>query len=282
MKSRFLFSRLALLALVSPLVAQVDRPDREPPGPGGQPQGERGPRRGPEELVSRLPVVKALDANGDHTLTEDEIRNAAEKLAVLDKSKDGKLSGEEILPPPPEGREAPGGGEGRAPDGREGGTPRRGPGGPGFLMRIPVMSTLDRDADGEISAKELQEATASLQRLDKDQNGKIEMFEMIPERPPGRRGSGRGRGFGPADPNVKLQTPEEVEFRNGTASLPDRETFEKLSYQGEEVLIDTHLIGNQFVKFQIEEAASENPQLYFINTKTHRAHMRFMSAVGIQ
>ncbi|HJM64529.1 MAG TPA: PEP/pyruvate-binding domain-containing protein [Roseibacillus sp.] len=284
MKSALLPSCLALFSLVSPLVAQGDRPDRElprPPERGERQQGERGPR-GPEQFLSNLPVVKALDANGDRILSGEEIKDATRKLSALDTSKDGKLSGEEVLPPPPEDRDAPGEGEGRAPGGREGGAPPRGPGGTGFLMRLPVMSTLDRDADGEISAKELQEATASLQRLDKDQDGEIEMFEMIPERPPGRRGSRRGRGFGPADPNVKRQAPEEVEFRNGAASLPDRGTFEKLSYQGEEILIDTHLIGNQFVKFQIEEAASENPQLYFINTKTHRAHMRFMSAVGIQ
>lgn len=84
--------------LISPLVTQVDRPDREPPVPGEQPRGERALRRGPEELVSRLPVMKILDANGDHTLTGDEIRKAAEKLAVLDKSKDGKLSIKQARP----------------------------------------------------------------------------------------------------------------------------------------------------------------------------------------
>ena len=81
--------------------------------------------------------------------------------------------------------------------------------------------------------------------------------------------------------NVERKAPEEVGIEDGAATIPDRAAFETLSYQGEEVMIDTHLAGNEFVKFQIEGADGERPELYFINTKTHRAHMRFMSAVGI-
>ncbi|MDP6209091.1 MAG: hypothetical protein QGG01_12330, partial [Roseibacillus sp.] len=71
MKSALLPSCLALFSLVSPLVAQGDRPDRElprPPERGERQQGERGPR-GPEQFLSNLPVVKALDANGDRILS---------------------------------------------------------------------------------------------------------------------------------------------------------------------------------------------------------------------
>jgi hypothetical protein len=213
-----------------------------------------------------LPVVAALDLDKDGILSAQEMENATVVLSKLDQNADGKLSEEEIIPPRPDGRPA-----------------RRGPDGPpgGFIMTIPVMSALDQDANGEISGEELKKATESLKGLDKDGNGSVASNEMVPPRPPGgRRGPG-GRGFGPTDPNMKRQSPEEVKFENGTATLPDRATFEKLSYQGREVLIDTHLIGNQFVKFQIEGAGTEKPELYFINTKTHRAHMMFMSSVGI-
>ncbi|MEM7387274.1 MAG: PEP/pyruvate-binding domain-containing protein, partial [Verrucomicrobiota bacterium] len=72
-----------------------------------------------------------------------------------------------------------------------------------------------------------------------------------------------------------------IDFHDGTTIIPDRETFEELSYQGLEVLRDTHLEDLQFVKFQIEGADTDRPSVYFLNTKTHRAHFRFMEAVGI-
>jgi len=205
--------------------------------------------------------VIALDLDQDGILVAKEMEVATDALRKLDENRDGKLSGEEIIPPPPENR-----------------PPRRGP---GFMMMIPVMSTLDRDGDGEISGEELKKATNSLQRLDKNRDGKVETSEMVPLRPPGGRGRGPG-GRAPIDPNMKRQSPEEVKIENGTATIPDRATFQKLSYQGAEVLIDTHLAGNQFVKFQIEGASTGKPEIYFINTKTHRAHMMFMSTVGIQ
>lgn len=88
--------------------------------------------------------------------------------------------------------------------------------------------------------------------------------------------------FGDVATNSTRVLPEDLPFHDGAGSIPDRATFEKLSYQGSEVLIDTHLAGQQFVKFQIEDANLDQPLLYFINTKTHRAHMMFMRAAGIQ
>jgi hypothetical protein len=75
--------------------------------------------------------------------------------------------------------------------------------------------------------------------------------------------------------------PEQVAFEDGAATIPDRETFEKLSYQGIEVRIDTQLTGIEFVKFQIENTHTQNPQLYFMNTETHRSHGSFMNAAGL-
>ena len=52
----------------------------------------------PAGLCEALPVVVALDANGDGELSTDEIEKAEEALAKLDKNGDGKLSGDEVRP----------------------------------------------------------------------------------------------------------------------------------------------------------------------------------------
>ncbi len=281
MKLPPLLACLLLCCLSPALTARENPPNRGGNGPGDEPRGERGPRRGPEQFLRRLPVVQALDSDGDLIISEEELKDAPAKLKTLDKNKDQILEGDEILPPPPEGRE-PQGGEGRGPG--IGG----GPGAEGFLMRLPLMSALDQNRDGKISPEEQEGAPGALAKLDTNQDGRIEMRELAPPRPPrggrgpGRRGpGGRGPGFGPQPENVDRQSPDEIEIKDGAATIPDRAAFEALSYQGEDVMIDTHLAGNQFVKFQIEGADGDNPELYFINTKTHRAHMRFMSAVGI-
>ena len=96
-----------------------------------------------------------------------------------------------------------------------------------------------------------------------------------------RRRGGFGRGRGSREPSGPRLDPEQVKFKDGAATIPDRETFKKLSYQGTEVRIDTQLIGIEFVKFQIENTHTQNPQLYFMNTETHRSHGSFMGAAGL-
>ena len=97
-----------------------------------------------------------------------------------------------------------------------------------------------------------------------------------------RRRGGFGRGRGSREPSGPRLNPEQVEFKDGAATVPDRETFKKLSYQGTDVRIDTQLTGIEFVKFQIENVHTQNPQLYFMNTKTHRSHGSFMGAAGLR
>jgi hypothetical protein len=85
-------------------------PDGQPgpgPGPGG-PGGRAGRHRPPP------PIIAALDANHDGVIDESEIANAPAALRTLDKNGDGKLTMDELMPPPPPR------GEGRPP----------GPGGP--------------------------------------------------------------------------------------------------------------------------------------------------------
>lgn len=76
---------------------------------------------------------------------------------------------------------------------------RRGEGGPNEPgrppMPNPLVAALDTNGDREISAEELQAATASLLTLDKNKDGKLTDDEMRPPRP--ERGEGIGRGDGP-------------------------------------------------------------------------------------
>jgi len=82
------------------------------PGQGGQPgQPPRGPG-GPGPHRPPPPIIGALDANHDGVIDETEIANASAALRTLDKNGDGKLTMDELFPPPPrgEGRPPRGGG----------------------------------------------------------------------------------------------------------------------------------------------------------------------------
>jgi Ca2+-binding EF-hand superfamily protein len=70
----------------------------------------------------------------------------------------------------------------------------QGPGGPGgrpegSRAASPLMRALDADGDGELSAKEIENATAALKTLDKDKNGMLSRQELSASvaRPGGRR-----------------------------------------------------------------------------------------------
>ena len=102
------------------------------------------------------------------------------------------------------------------------------------------------------------------QPLDSDKDGinDIEEYDKL------------GR-LGPFNPE------KEISINDGVVCIPDRETFERLSYKGEEVAIDVHLKDLEYVKFYILDARSDNPGIYFMNTVTHRAHGSFARAIGI-
>ena len=86
-----------------------------------------------------------------------------------------------------------------------------------------------------------------------------------------------GRG-GPTGPRIE---PEDLEFEMGVAEIPDRETFENLSYQGPDVGRDAYLGGLEFVKFIIDKHDPENHKVYFMNTENYQAHPPYMGMVGI-
>ncbi len=92
----------------------------QPPRPAGPPKG-----------FPPLPVLTALDADGDGELSADEIAQAASALKKLDRNKDGRLSAEELRPMGPGGR-GPGFGPGMGPP-----SGRFGPGASATLQSPP-------------------------------------------------------------------------------------------------------------------------------------------------
>ena len=196
-----------------------------------------------------VPVMTAMDTDGNGELSGAEVLNAPNTLVSLDANDDGMLSGAELAPEIGAfGRGRGRGGEGR---GRRGRGPRgglRGRGGPGgrggafgptaILDNLPVMATLDADGNSELSSEEIADAVAALIPLDADGDGRLRSEELMPVggfgrggrgfgvRPGGRGGFGRrGRGQAPQDPNVRPPEPDEIEFEDGAATIPDRETF---------------------------------------------------------
>ena len=142
----------------------------------------------------------------------------------------------------------------------------------------------DLDGNGELSTSE-KELMVRVMRVESGRGAQFSESE-IREMVSGRRDQSRGRGGfsrgrGSREPSGPRLDPEQVKFKDGTAAIPDRETFKKLSYQGTDVRIDTQLAGIEFVKIQVENTHTQNPQLYFMNTKTHRSHGSFMRAAGL-
>src|SRR5690606_10226977 len=68
----------------------------------GEEGGGRGPGGERAGFLARLPLMKALDTDGDGELSAEESASAAAALAMLDKNGDGKLSAEELRPPRPQ------------------------------------------------------------------------------------------------------------------------------------------------------------------------------------
>ena len=88
---------------------EITREEMRPPAPpeGKPPHGHRPPP----------PIIAALDADKNETISAEELEGAPESLKQLDKNEDGELSPEEIHPHgppprrpqgPPSGEEAPG------------------------------------------------------------------------------------------------------------------------------------------------------------------------------
>lgn len=165
---------------------------------GGRP-GDRGFRPPPN------PLMTALDADGDYTISAEEIRNAARSLAKLDKNNDGKLDLDELRPD--FGGRRPGGFDGPPPrregeGGRPGGGGRPGEGGRRGERGRPVSSdqfldrvmSFDENKDGKLSRKEIPERMQRmLDRGDANEDGSLdrdELKKMFEQFQGGRGGQG--------------------------------------------------------------------------------------------
>jgi Ca2+-binding EF-hand superfamily protein len=128
------------------------------------PRGERGGRGG-ADFLRRLPVMTALDANGDGVLSAEEINNASAALRKLDKNGDGQLTEEELRP--------------NFPPGGPGGRRAEGPSGPSPDEMVKQLLEFDKNGDGQLSKDELPERMQGLfTRGDANKDGVLGKDEL--------------------------------------------------------------------------------------------------------
>jgi hypothetical protein len=155
---------VALVALATTAVAQP--PEGGPPdrGPGGPPHD---------------PLRAALDTDGDHELSADEIKNAPTAVAKLDRNGDGRIDNEEFRPPrppgpprgdfsearPPRGDRPEGRPprEGRRPPG-DGERPEGGPNRPSPERFVERAMSFDADGDGKLDKAEMEKFAGEMQQ----------------------------------------------------------------------------------------------------------------------
>ena len=167
--------------------------------PGGGPGGRGGPPEGGPDGDFRPPpplAIAALDVDRDHVLSAEEIKNAPQELSTLDRNKDGKLTEDEFIGPPPGGNrrgqrdgdvpqrrgrnanrqrpddrgppsDGPPGAGPRGAGGPPGDGPRQGAGPPGPPTPEQFVEhalQFDTDKDGKLSADELRKMAEDLSR----------------------------------------------------------------------------------------------------------------------
>lgn len=125
---------------------------------------------------------------------------------------------------------------------------RKAPG--GFLRRVPVISALDKNKDGEISAEEIENAAAALKTLDRDGNGKLTEDELRPNFGGGdargasrtrggqahRRGAGGDRGFDFVERIMRNDKNGDGKVTKEEAPEPMRQFFGRIDANGDGVL----------------------------------------------
>ena len=110
-------------------------------------------------------LLRALDTDRDFTLSPWEIGNASTALRKLDTNHEGKLTAAECglhIDPT------------TVPPAMPAQLLRQ------FMSYHPVLSALDADHDGEISAWEIGHAAAALKKLDRNHDGYLAAVELLP------------------------------------------------------------------------------------------------------
>ncbi len=124
------------------------------------------------------PLVAALDEDGDGIISASEIANAATALKTLDKNGDGTLTANEYNLPMPEPPSQSGtSGRTTSHGSRNSGNDQQEP------PEDPLLTALDTDGDGTLSAAEIAAASASLATLDKNGDGQLGPGEYDPAPP---------------------------------------------------------------------------------------------------
>lgn len=103
------------------------------------------------------------------------------------------------------------------------------------------------------------------------------VFEVALAQPGFDRGGGRGGNYGSATDSL---APEDVPEEMGAASIPDREAFEKLSYQGP-MRGDAYLTDLEFVKFIVTNAGTDEAKIYWMDTNVTQKHPDFARRIGV-
>lgn len=200
---RMSWNLVALFTLgVATVLAQQPGGQR---GPGGS-EGPAGGRRPP-------PLIEALDADHDHVISVEELKNATSALQTLDKNNDGKLTEDEFRDsggrpgPGDSARGGPAGGDrgfegnsrraqsgergGRGRGGRPGlggqqnGRPGEGPdGGPSPERMVEHAMEFDDNKDGRLSKDELMKFAIDFQEHHPGPEGPPRVGEGSGERRP--------------------------------------------------------------------------------------------------
>ena len=171
MKNKMMISAVLSVVCLATAAFGQDAPKRE--GQGGQnpprrPQGgDRAEMAG--AMAQRMPLLLALDADKDGSISASEIENASKALATLDKDGDGALSPEELRPD-------------FAAMARDG-VPREGQpgakGAPSKEMMARMFEQRDVNKDGKLSGDEIPERMQqNVSRMDENGDGAIDKSEM--------------------------------------------------------------------------------------------------------
>ena len=78
-----------------------------------------------------------------------------------------------------------------------------------------------------------------------------------------------------------LNFAEPVDFEDGTVTIDSFITFNDLSFHHQFAPSASFLEDRAFLKYIIIDFDTDNPKLYFINSKTHSVHLHFIWALGI-